>query len=226
MSATSHASFLLCCSYCHVLPCRSWAATPSLLAARHLHHRLLPGQRCTATLTTNFANSGLTTDLTLLGGVYCFIVLFILFPNVLHIPHSIETLTYACTHTLVLRVLALYSASKPTTQKTPHTCLYQPHDGYHLWAKGQAAALRLGFNSPRVTAPENNQRRHGQHDRPHARSSPDETPTRQPQESRKEHGRPRSPVREAGGPSATDEGGSQGKTPGPSRLKPPKMGQR
>jgi hypothetical protein len=46
--------------------------------------------------------------------------------------HSNETLTYACTHTLRLRLLALYSASKTDNRKTPQTCLYQPHGDYCL----------------------------------------------------------------------------------------------
>ncbi len=46
----------------------------------------------------------------------------------LHIPHFTVTLTYACTHTLRLRLLAFYFALKyPTNPKTPHTCLYPSH---------------------------------------------------------------------------------------------------
>jgi hypothetical protein len=44
-------------------------------------------------------------------------------PSVLHIPHSTETLTHACTHTVRLRLLAFCSASKTNNQKAPHTCL-------------------------------------------------------------------------------------------------------
>jgi hypothetical protein len=43
-----------------------------------------------------------------------------------------ETLTDACTHTLVFHMLAFHSVSNSDNTKPPHTCLYQPHGGYCL----------------------------------------------------------------------------------------------
>jgi hypothetical protein len=86
----------------------------------------------TASSTTNFVIWGSTVDSTVVGGVLYWEGHSSLYPSMFHIPHSIETLMHADTHTLGLRLLAFYLASKTENQKTPHTCLYQPHRGYCL----------------------------------------------------------------------------------------------
>jgi hypothetical protein len=46
----------------------------------------------------------------------------------LYIPHSLEALTYACTHTLVLGLLAFYSVtSTMAINRKPHTYVFTSH---------------------------------------------------------------------------------------------------
>jgi hypothetical protein len=122
MSATSR--FFLYCSY---LSCATMSSQ-KLPLQRHLppatsitfpapSRTTLHGY--TASSTTNFVIWGSNIDSTVVGGVLDWDGHSSLYPSVFHIPRSTETLTHACTHTLGLRLLAFYSASKTENRKTP-----------------------------------------------------------------------------------------------------------
>jgi hypothetical protein len=64
-----------------------------------------------------------------------------LYPYVSHNPDAAETLTYACMHTLRLRLLAFYSAAKIDNQQTPHTHMSLPATWWSLSTANQLQEL-------------------------------------------------------------------------------------
>jgi hypothetical protein len=136
-------------------PRRPPASSPSPPATRYLQHLLPTGRLCTATLPTlptSVTMQGLTTDITLTGGVYHFFWegYSFLFSDVLYTlqePQCVMTRTDSY-HTCLLFVYTL----KTDKRKTPHTCLYQPHGGYRSpcgWLSGCRKNFRDAQTCPR-----------------------------------------------------------------------------
>ncbi len=113
---------------CHVQPCRlkSCRCSATCHPPPPSPPLLLPGQLCTASSTTHFVIWGCTIDSTGTGGLLYWEGHSSLCPSVFHIPHSIETLTHACTHTHRLRLPAFCSVLKTPKQK-PHTHVFPSH---------------------------------------------------------------------------------------------------
>jgi hypothetical protein len=98
--------------------CLRPASTPSPLATRYLQHLLPPGRLYTATLPTHVTIQGLTTDITLMGGVYHVLggVLFSIFRCFVH---ATETLMYNGAHRFIPYMLAFCLHPKNRQTKNP-----------------------------------------------------------------------------------------------------------